>query len=160
MVVNFDLPIDQSGRADCETYLHRIGRTGRFGKSGVAINLVDGPRSMQVLQQIEQHFSKFGLLFSSLQEYLQIVYIVPNRAANPQIGCRRCWRDWKTPQGRLIADIHSKGKKWAIRSTNLIFLPLIRKWMFTNSRRKLLLCWWKPLSRKTNKRYPKRFCAF
>jgi len=58
MVVNFDLPVDQSGRADCETYLHRIGRTGRFGKSGVAINLVDGPRSMQVLQFIESHFSK------------------------------------------------------------------------------------------------------
>jgi ATP-dependent RNA helicase DDX19/DBP5 len=59
MVVNFDLPVDQNGRADCETYLHRIGRTGRFGKSGVAINLVDGPRSMQVLQFIEAHFSKF-----------------------------------------------------------------------------------------------------
>lgn len=32
IVVNFDLPMDQHGRADCETYLHRIGRTGRFGK--------------------------------------------------------------------------------------------------------------------------------
>lgn len=31
IVVNFDLPIDQNGEADCETYLHRIGRTGRFG---------------------------------------------------------------------------------------------------------------------------------
>lgn len=32
IVVNFDLPIDQYGNADCETYLHRIGRTGRFGE--------------------------------------------------------------------------------------------------------------------------------
>lgn len=32
IVVNFDLPVDQNGDADCETYLHRIGRTGRFGK--------------------------------------------------------------------------------------------------------------------------------
>lgn len=32
IVVNFDLPVDQYGNADCETYLHRIGRTGRFGK--------------------------------------------------------------------------------------------------------------------------------
>lgn len=31
IVVNFDLPVDQMGEADCETYLHRIGRTGRFG---------------------------------------------------------------------------------------------------------------------------------
>ena len=32
IVVNFDLPVDVNGKADCETYLHRIGRTGRFGK--------------------------------------------------------------------------------------------------------------------------------
>jgi len=32
IVVNFDLPVDVRGNADCETYLHRIGRTGRFGK--------------------------------------------------------------------------------------------------------------------------------
>lgn len=32
IVVNFDMPVDQKGNADCETYLHRIGRTGRFGK--------------------------------------------------------------------------------------------------------------------------------
>ena len=32
IVVNYDLPVDVQGRADCETYLHRIGRTGRFGK--------------------------------------------------------------------------------------------------------------------------------
>ncbi|XP_058820659.1 DEAD-box helicase Dbp80-like [Topomyia yanbarensis] len=33
MVVNFDLPMDQQGRADCETYLHRIRRTGRFERN-------------------------------------------------------------------------------------------------------------------------------
>lgn len=58
IVVNFDLPMDQRGRADCETYLHRIGRTGRFGKAGLAINLVDGPQSKNVLKQIEEHFGK------------------------------------------------------------------------------------------------------
>ena len=32
MVVNYDLPTHfDTGKADCETYLHRIGRTGRFG---------------------------------------------------------------------------------------------------------------------------------
>jgi ATP-dependent RNA helicase DDX19/DBP5 len=36
----------------------RIGRTGRFGKHGLAINLVDGPKSMAVLKQIERHFGK------------------------------------------------------------------------------------------------------
>ena len=37
IVVNFDLPVDVSGKADCETYLHRIGRTGRFGKVTVIL---------------------------------------------------------------------------------------------------------------------------
>ncbi len=88
MVVNFDLPVDQSGRADCETYLHRIGRTGRFGKSGVAINLVDGPRSMQVLKQIEDHFSKSH--FDSIHApKLNDNNLVPHRATNSQTGCRR-----------------------------------------------------------------------
>jgi len=58
IVVNFDLPVDVNGKADCETYLHRIGRTGRFGKHGLAINLVDGPKSMVVLKEIERHFGK------------------------------------------------------------------------------------------------------
>ncbi|CAB3366691.1 Hypothetical predicted protein [Cloeon dipterum] len=57
IVVNFDLPIDLQRQADCETYLHRIGRTGRFGKMGLAINLVDN-RSMHILKDIERHFGK------------------------------------------------------------------------------------------------------
>lgn len=57
IVVNFDLPVDMERRADCETYLHRIGRTGRFGKVGLAINLVDS-KSMPILQEIEGHFGK------------------------------------------------------------------------------------------------------
>ncbi|KAH9818361.1 P-loop containing nucleoside triphosphate hydrolase protein, partial [Melampsora americana] len=33
LVVNYDLPRDPSNvGADAETYLHRIGRTGRFGR--------------------------------------------------------------------------------------------------------------------------------
>lgn len=58
IVVNFDLPMDVNGDADCETYLHRIGRTGRFGKNGIAINLVDSERAMQICQTIERHFQK------------------------------------------------------------------------------------------------------
>ncbi|PIK52946.1 putative ATP-dependent RNA helicase DDX19A isoform X1 [Apostichopus japonicus] len=58
LVINFDLPVDMSGEPDVETYLHRIGRTGRFGKSGLAINFIDGPRTMKKLQRIEQHFGR------------------------------------------------------------------------------------------------------
>ncbi|KAH9399509.1 ATP-dependent RNA helicase ddx25 [Tyrophagus putrescentiae] len=59
LVINYDLPINVETReVDCETYLHRIGRTGRFGKEGLAINFVDGYRSRAMIQVLEEHFGK------------------------------------------------------------------------------------------------------
>ncbi|UCR89872.1 DEAD/DEAH box helicase [Mycetocola spongiae] len=46
-VVNFDIPIDT------ESYVHRIGRTGRAGRSGVAISFVT-PRERRLLTAIER----------------------------------------------------------------------------------------------------------
>ena len=37
LVINFDLPRDK------ENYIHRIGRCGRFGRKGAAINLLAAP---------------------------------------------------------------------------------------------------------------------
>lgn len=35
LVINYDLPVHHNnGTPDFETYLHRIGRCGRFGKIG------------------------------------------------------------------------------------------------------------------------------
>ncbi|MGH0130605.1 UNVERIFIED_CONTAM: hypothetical protein FKN15_005496 [Acipenser sinensis] len=56
VVINFDLPVDREGNPDNETYLHRIGRTGRFGKRGLAINMVDSKLSMSILNRIQDHF--------------------------------------------------------------------------------------------------------
>lgn len=47
LVVNFDIP------QDAEAYTHRIGRTGRMGKSGMAITFVN-PREMRELRVIER----------------------------------------------------------------------------------------------------------
>lgn len=58
LVVNYDLPLSKNDEPDFETYLHRIGRTGRFGRKGTAINLIDNDASMNVLQSIERHFCK------------------------------------------------------------------------------------------------------
>lgn len=42
LVVNYDMPTMGRGSSpDPDTYLHRIGRTGRFGRRGVAINLIE-----------------------------------------------------------------------------------------------------------------------
>ena len=60
LVVNYDVPVDKDGQPDFETYLHRIGRTGRFGRKGTAINLIGDQRSIEVLAAIEAHFSSGG----------------------------------------------------------------------------------------------------
>ena len=44
LVINYDVPmkkIDNKVCGDPETYLHRIGRTGRFGKTGIALTIYD-----------------------------------------------------------------------------------------------------------------------
>ena len=57
------MPVDPTGTPDYQTYLHRIGRTGRFGESGIAVNFIDGQRSMTVMKKIEEHFGeKISLL--------------------------------------------------------------------------------------------------
>jgi translation initiation factor 4A len=49
MVINYELPIQR------ENYVHRIGRSGRYGKKGVAINLVYGDE-LNTLKEIEKHY--------------------------------------------------------------------------------------------------------
>lgn len=58
IVVNFDLPVDVFGRPDFETYLHRIGRTGRFGRYGLAVNFINEGRDLPMLKRIEEHFGR------------------------------------------------------------------------------------------------------
>ncbi|KAF9972008.1 RNA helicase required for poly(A+) mRNA export [Actinomortierella ambigua] len=58
MVVNYDLPTHMDGSPDPETYLHRIGRTGRFGRTGVSINFVHDDNSFRIMKVIEKHFGR------------------------------------------------------------------------------------------------------
>ena len=52
------MSVELTGEPDYATYLHRIGRTGRFGKSGIAVNFIDGQRSMTIMKKIEERFGK------------------------------------------------------------------------------------------------------
>eukprot|EP01016_Furgasonia_blochmanni_P051816 TRINITY_DN8202_c0_g2_i2.p1 TRINITY_DN8202_c0_g2~~TRINITY_DN8202_c0_g2_i2.p1 ORF type:complete len:531 (+),score=96.48 TRINITY_DN8202_c0_g2_i2:47-1594(+) len=56
LVINLDLPTRLGSRdvADLETYLHRVGRTGRFGDYGVALNVCDN--NMDIMQQIIDYY--------------------------------------------------------------------------------------------------------
>ncbi|EGV60036.1 RNA helicase required for poly(A+) mRNA export [Yamadazyma tenuis] len=56
MVVNYDLPTDKDGKPDPSTYLHRIGRTGRFGRTGVSISFVHDKKSYDTLTAIKNYF--------------------------------------------------------------------------------------------------------
>lgn len=57
MVINYDIPMKgTSNEPDAETYLHRIGRTGRFGRVGVSISFVYDRRSFDALSQIAEHY--------------------------------------------------------------------------------------------------------
>lgn len=58
LVVNFDIPLDSNFLPDPETYLHRIGRTGRFGRSGVSINFVHDHKSYENMMVIQEFFGK------------------------------------------------------------------------------------------------------
>ncbi|KAF6839574.1 DEAD/DEAH box helicase [Colletotrichum plurivorum] len=54
MVINYDIPMKGRGDSepDPETYLHRIGRTGRFGRIGVSISFVYDKKSFYALKNI------------------------------------------------------------------------------------------------------------
>jgi len=50
LVINYDIP------ANKENYIHRIGRGGRFGRKGVAINFITADDT-RMLREIEQFYS-------------------------------------------------------------------------------------------------------
>jgi len=49
LVINYDLPNSR------ELYIHRIGRAGRFGRKGVAINFVKSD-DIRILRDMEQFY--------------------------------------------------------------------------------------------------------
>jgi len=60
MVINYDMPRDK------ENYIHRIGRAGRFGKKGKAINFVTH-RDERFVDSLKKHYQT---TMEELPEYL------------------------------------------------------------------------------------------
>jgi len=50
LVMNFELPMNR------ENYIHRIGRSGRFGRKGVSINLL-APNEAKMKEELENHYT-------------------------------------------------------------------------------------------------------
>ncbi|KAF2858035.1 P-loop containing nucleoside triphosphate hydrolase protein [Piedraia hortae CBS 480.64] len=67
VAVNYDMPDAPSNLAAdskeslasaADTYLHRVGRAGRFGTKGVAVSFISSERDEMVLKAIESRFEK------------------------------------------------------------------------------------------------------
>jgi len=50
IVINYD------SSADADSYLHRVGRAGRFGTKGLAITFISSDADQEVLDQIQARF--------------------------------------------------------------------------------------------------------
>lgn len=61
LVVNYNLPLniypnERKREIDLETYLHWVGRTGRFGDKGIAINLIEENRDLELIEKIQDYY--------------------------------------------------------------------------------------------------------
>lgn len=68
LVINFDMP------RDSEQYLHRVGRAGRFGTSGVTISFVATAEEEKVLEQVQD---KMKLKVQQLPEEIEMIQTKP-----------------------------------------------------------------------------------
>ena len=52
LVINYDIPINK------ETYIHRIGRCGRFDKKGISITMIkmDDPSDLKIFTKMKHHY--------------------------------------------------------------------------------------------------------
>merc|ERR1712188_325955 len=50
IVINYDMP------SDSDSYLHRVGRAGRFGTKGLALSFVGGDEDAEVLKNVQSRF--------------------------------------------------------------------------------------------------------
>ena len=108
MVINYDVP------HDAEDYVHRIGRTARADRDGVAITLVN-PDDIRSFQQIE-HFLEKEVIKTPLPDGLGDApeYKSPERRKGPRgggkrRGNRRGKQNGKKKQGKK--DGNRRGKK-------------------------------------------------
>ena len=62
LVINYDLPTNR------ENYIHRIGRSGRFGRKGVAINFIT-EGDMKYMKDIEEFYHTSGMWARGAGQY-------------------------------------------------------------------------------------------
>ena len=59
LVINYDVPFISSfgfKKPDYANFLHRVGRTGRFGTDGVAVSIATDETYEDILDQIQTYY--------------------------------------------------------------------------------------------------------
>lgn len=78
LVINYDVPIIMDvgfKHPDYPNYLHRVGRTGRFGTDGVALSLWSDEIYEEVLELIEKYY---GITISPIERMSELKEIMDN----------------------------------------------------------------------------------
>ena len=78
IVINFDVPIIKKfgwTEPDYANFMHRVGRTGRFGTDGIAVSLIADEVEQEMIRKIGEHYdidirqlSDFNQLVAALNE--------------------------------------------------------------------------------------------
>lgn len=103
-VVNFDLPQTP------EDYVHRIGRTGRAGKSGVAISFVS-PEEKKQLFQIERLLKK-SITVEKVTGFKHVAVPASDRSTNPNANQKpRRYRSNKKSDPFSYQKPNSRGRR-------------------------------------------------
>ena len=74
-MINIDPPVTRDFRPDPITYIHRVGRTGRYGRKGIAINIVSDQVSQSSFMAIQQYYGTrfMAITPEELPTHLEIV---------------------------------------------------------------------------------------
>ncbi|HBV64464.1 MAG TPA: ATP-dependent helicase [Rhodopirellula sp.] len=92
-IINYDVP------QDCDDYVHRVGRTGRMGREGIAFTFVV-PGEGEVLTSIEQRINK-ELKRDSIEGFEAVP--VPQKAPEPETP--------EAPAKKRLNPMHRKVKR-------------------------------------------------
>merc|ERR1712194_943011 len=101
LVINYDLP------QNMENFLHRIGRSGRFGRKGVAINFVTNP-DVRAMKDIEKFYhTQIEEMPVDIADMIRVCIAVCQCDLSP--GCAPPWTFWGRVSTRMSLQRNERG---------------------------------------------------
>uniref|UniRef100_A0A3B3I8I5 RNA helicase n=1 Tax=Oryzias latipes TaxID=8090 RepID=A0A3B3I8I5_ORYLA len=106
LIINYDLPNNR------ELYIHRIGRSGRYGRKGVAINFVKND-DIRILRDIEQYYStQIDEMPMNGKSFVSHDTLTPDRKENA--SCKRAVRNTLPRSDSFGSEFLSDRDRWVI----------------------------------------------